>query len=392
MTTTDDLKQGYYDAAPMAEDRTAGWEYMRRPGTVYRAGDTYYLTSYDAVRFAHRNPDIFSSARAFDAISAVVKLIPLAVDPPEHKRYRKILDPMLAPKMIDRIEDRLRAQVRALIDGFVTRGDCDIVQEIALKFPTQAILTLFGLPLDDLPQFLGWVDGLIGGPVTELQSPNETQMTAALELFGYLQKHIEQKRAHPADDMLSDILSIGGDEAWEDSEVVGLSFLFVLAGLDTVTAAIGFTIMNLAQDRELRRVLLEDSGRIPQFIEEALRLELPAPMTPRITTEAVELDGVEIPEGSRVMLVLATANREAESSDHPNTIDIDDSGPHLSFGGGIHRCLGSHLARRELRLTIEELHARITDYKIPDGFVPRVVFPGGTLHLESLPLEFTPVR
>jgi cytochrome P450 len=390
MTATNELRQGFYDAAPMAENRTAGWEYMRSPGSVYRAGDIYYLTSYDAVRYAHRNPEIFSSAKAFDSISAVVQLIPLAVDPPEHKRYRRILDPMLAPKMIDRIEDRLREHVGKLIDAIASSGSCDVVQDIALKFPTQAILTLFGLPLDDLQQFLDWTDALIGGAIAELDEPSETQMAAALGLFGYLQEHIARKREHPGEDMLSDILALSGDDAWTDSEVLGLCFLFVLAGLDTVTATIGFTLMNLAQDEELRGRIVDDPSLIPKFIEESVRLELPAPVTPRVTTQDVEVDGVLIPAGSRVMLVLATANREAETSDHPDTIDIDDSQSHLSFGGGIHRCLGSHLARRELRLTIEELHARTTDYRIPAGFTPRVMFPGGTLHLESLPLEFTP--
>ncbi|OZG28880.1 cytochrome [Williamsia sp. 1138] len=389
MTTTSELKQGYYDSAPIADNRTTGWNYMRKPGSAYQAGDTYYLTSYDAVRYAQRNPEIFSSAKAFDAISAVVKLIPLAVDPPEHKRYRRILDPMLAPKMIDRIEDRLRDQVRELIDAFATTGRCDVVQDIALKFPTQAILTLFGLPLEDLQQFLDWVDALIGGAVAELAAPSEAQMTAALGLFGYLQTHIERKRANPGDDMLSDILSLSGDDAWEDSEVLGLGFLFVLAGLDTVTATIGFTMMNLAENEQLRRAIIADPDLIAPFIEESVRLELPAPLTPRITTEEVEVDGLTIPADSRVMLVLATANREPENSDHPDTIDIEDPVSHLSFGGGVHRCLGSHLARRELRLTIEEFHARITDYHIPEGFTPQVVFPGGTLHLDSLPLEFT---
>ncbi|MBM7368842.1 cytochrome P450 [Gordonia hydrophobica] len=387
MTVSSELQQGYYDSAPMAESRTAGWNYMRSPGSAYRAGDTYYLTSYEAVRYAQRNPEIFSSAKAFDAISAVVKLIPLAVDPPEHKRYRRILDPMLAPKMIDRIEDRLREQVRELIDAFAASGECDIVRDIALKFPTQAVLTLFGLPGEDLPQFLDWVDALIGGAVTELAEPSEQQMTAALGLFGYLQEHIERKRANPGDDMLSDILSLSGDDAWDDAEVLGLGFLFVLAGLDTVTATIGFTMMTLAENEELRRAIIEDPDLIGPFIEESVRLELPAPLTPRVTTEEVEVDGLTIPADSRVMLVLATANRE--NTDHPDTIDLADPVSHLSFGGGVHRCLGSHLARRELRLTIEEFHARITDYRVPDGFTPQVVFPSGTLHLDSLPLEFS---
>ncbi len=122
-----------------------------------------------------------------------------------------------------------------------------------------------------------------------------------------------------------------------------------------------------------------------------LRLELPAPTTPRVATQDVEVCGVRIPAGSPVMLCLATANRDPARFEHPDGIDLTqaDRG-HLSFGGGIHRCLGSHLARRELRLVVEEFHRLIPDYEIRSGFEPEVVWPAGTLHLRSLPLVFAP--
>src|SRR5271168_4337461 len=116
--TTRELAPGFYDAAPVVTDRTAAWQYLRSPGEVYKAGDMWFITSHSAVRHAQTHPELFSSARAFDAISGVVQLIPIAIDPPDHARYRRILDPMLSPKMIDRIEDDLRARVRGLIDEF----------------------------------------------------------------------------------------------------------------------------------------------------------------------------------------------------------------------------------------------------------------------------------
>jgi cytochrome P450 len=145
----------------------------------------------------------------------------------------------------------------------------------------------------------------------------------------------------------------------------------------------------LARHPELRRKVIEDPDAIGSMIEEVLRLEPPAPMFPRTTTQDVEVCGVSIPKGSKVMLVYAAVNRDRERYDHPDEIDLGqaDRG-HVTFGGGIHRCLGSHLARREMRLVAEEFHKQIPDYEIAPGFEPEIMWPSGTLHLRSLPLVF----
>lgn len=160
MTTTE-LPGGFYTDAPMLDGRTAACEHWRRPGEVYRARNIWYITSYDGVRYAQKHPELFSSAHAFDAISGAVAMIPLAIDPPEHAHYRRILDPMLGPRRIDLREEELRAQLRAHIDAFAPQGRCDVVADLAYKFPTPAILMLFGLPTEDLPRVLHWVTGLI---------------------------------------------------------------------------------------------------------------------------------------------------------------------------------------------------------------------------------------
>ena len=386
--TTVDLPASYYDDAPMLDGRAAVCDYWRQAGDVYRAGDIWYITSFEGVRYAQKHPELFSSAHAFDAISAAIKLIPIAVDPPQHVNYRRILDPMLGPKRMDQLEYDLRAQVRAHIDAFADKGTCDVVSDLAVKFPTQAILTLFGLPQEDLPQFLDWVAGLIKN--TSVNSiadvPTERQIECSLQLFGYLQDQITRKRARPGDDMLSNILALSGDDAWTDAELLGLCFLFVLAGLDTVTGAIGFCMLNLALDSAQRARLIENPALTAPFVEEVLRLEGPVPVVPRVTTADVEVAGTVVPAGARVLLVLATANREVPRSSDPHQIDLAEKAGHLAFGGGIHRCLGSHLARRELRLTIEEFHSRIPEYRIAG--TPTVAWPAGTIHLQSLPLEF----
>jgi cytochrome P450 len=380
---------GFFDAAPMQLDRTDGWRYFRDRGAVYEAGGLWYLTSTEAVRFAHHNPHIFSSARAFDSLGSPVPLIPLAIDPPDHVRYRRVLDPMLAPRVINSMEDELRRQIQVLLDAFIERGRCEVNGDIGRLYPTQVILTLFGLPIEDRDQFIKWVDVLVNTSGAQVTGATPEQMEAGLALFTYLQDYIEKKRSQPSDDMLSRVLALAGEDAWTDEEVLGLCFLFTLAGLDTVTSAIGFVLYHLARRRDLQQRINSDPSMIDPLIEEVLRLELPAPLTPRAVQEDVTVEGVTIPAGSMAFLCLATANREI--GDHPDDIDLGLAArAHLSFGGGIHRCLGSHLARRELRLVVEEFHKRIPEYRIESAAQPRAAWPSGTLHLESVHLAFEP--
>jgi cytochrome P450 len=380
--------------APMAHDRSTGWQWVRAMGDVFPTPDgQWFLTSTEAVDFALRHPDLFSSAKAFDGLGSPVPLIPLAVDPPDHKRFRRILDPMLAPRVINELEDPLRAQVRELIAAFSVRGSCDAVAELARLYPTQVFLTLFGLPVADRDRFLAWVDVILDaaavGTVGDLDDAPPELVEAAMELFVYLQACIDQKRAEPGRDMLSRVLALDGDDAWTNDEVLGLCFLFVLAGLDTVAAMIGFVLLHLARDPDLRRRVGDDPMLVGPFIEEVLRLEQPAPMTPRVTTADVELAGQLIPAGSRVTLCLGTVDRDGERFAAPDVIDPTRANiGHKAFGGGIHRCLGAHLARRELRLVVEELLAAIPDFELDGGVEPPIVWPAGTFRLRTLPLVF----
>ena len=380
--------------APMATDRTAGCSYFRDQGDVFESNGIYFLTSAEAVQFAHRHPEIFASGPAFESLGSPVPLVPLAIDPPDHLRFRKFLDPMFAPRVINTMEDELRAQARELVRAFAGRGRCDIVTDLARLYPTQVFLTLFGMPIGDRDMFIGWVETLVEGSTAESGTlPTAEVAAAAMALFGYLGEFIERKRADPGDDMLSKILALRGDEAWTDAQILGLCFLFTLAGLDTVTATIGFVMMHLAEQPELRRRLVADTTLVGPAIEEILRLELPAPYTPRVTSQEVDVGGVAIPAGSMVQLCLGVANRDPRRFERPDEIgtDLGDRG-HLSFGGGIHRCLGSHLARRELRLVVEEFHRLIPEYEIEPGAQPRIVWPSGTHHLTSLPLRFEPAQ
>jgi len=384
--STQAVQSSYLDSAPMALDRTEGWRYMRRPGPVYEAAGMWYLTSLDAVRFALRNPEIFSSARAFE-IGSPVPLLPLMIDPPDHARYRKVLDPLLSPKVVDALEDGLRGQAAALIEDFAGSGNCDVVKDLAELFPTQALLTLFGLPVEDRDQFRSWGEAVLS---QAHDAASDVQQKAGLAMFAYLQENLERKRSRLGNDMLSKIIGITGEDRWSDRELLGLCFTFVLASIDTTSGAIGFLFYYLARQPDLRRRVIDDPALIVPLVEEVLRIEAPVAFMPRRTTQEVDVCGVRIPADAYCMVLMGCANREIGGG-LPDEIDLDRTdGAHLSFGGGIHRCLGSHLARRNLRVVIEEFHQRIPDYRIKPGFTPRVAWPRATLHLDALPVEFEP--
>jgi cytochrome P450 len=387
-TTTNPQNQStFYESAPMAVDRSAGWRYMRERGDVFEADGMWYLTSLEAVRFAQHHPEIFSSAGGYD-VGSPIPMIPLMVDPPDHARYRRLLDPMLSPRVINALEHDLRRQAAELVEPLVSQGRCDAITDLAELFPTQVLLTLFGLPVADRDKFKQWSDVLTADASKSEATP--AAMEAGAALLGYLHEHVAAKRSHPgSDDMIGRLLAVADDEGLTDLDILGMCFLFVLAALDTTTGAIGFTMYHLARRPDLRRAVIDDPDLISPLVEEILRLELPAPMVPRRTTQEVDVAGVTIPQGAMVRICMATANREANDGAAPDDIDLSAAGRgHLSFGGGIHRCLGSHLARRELRLIVEEFHARVPDYQIPEGFEPRIAWPTGTYHLESLPLVF----
>ena len=376
--------------APMEYDRTLGWDVVAAPGPVYEADGRWFLTSHEAVRFGQTHPEIFSSAHAFDGLGSRAPLIPIAIDPPDHARYRRVLDPMMSPKVMNEMEGSLRVQIIELIDSFIADGTCDVVTDIAIPYPTQALLTLFGLPLEDRDQLVEWMRVIFSHPDPQGE-PVPAVAQAADELMVYLDEYIARKRREPGIDMLSRILALTDGDEWSDQEVLGLSYLFVLAGLDTVTASIGFTMYHLAQRPDLRALIVSDPESVMPIIEAILRIETPAFSVPRITTQDVEVCGVQIPKGAAVNLVIATANRDPLAVANPSEIDLSVNRSHLSFGGGIHRCVGSHLARRELRLVVEEFHRRIPEYAISGDVLPRVEWPSSGLHLESLPLIFPPV-
>jgi cytochrome P450 len=369
---------------PMAADRGTGWTVLRDAGRVVFVDGWFYLTHRDDVLAALRNPELFSSKKAFDVLGAPLPLVPISFDPPEHTRFRKILQPFFSPHTLSEMLPSLQKQAISIIDDVVAKGECEVMADVAIPYPSQVFLTLFGLPLEDRDKLIAWKDSVIA--LADSPSLEGVDLTPALELFAYLTDAINERRSNPGRDILSQVLT--GEDALDDAEAIGLSYLFVLAGLDTVTAAMTAALLELARNPALRAALRDDPDQMSVFVEEIVRLEPPAPMLPRVTTAEVTIGDVTLPPDTQVRLCIGAINRD--DSDKTSTNDVVMDGKvhrHWGFGGGPHRCLGSHLARMELTLIVDEWLRRIPDFSVEAGYEPQIVFPANTFGLERLPLR-----
>lgn len=348
------------------------------------------LSRYEDVHWALRHPDTFTSAGG-NLNLGEQPLLPLEVDPPLHTDYRRILNPGFTPRAIAALEPEVRRIVRELIDTFADRGTCDFHQEFATPLPSGIFLTLMGLPMDDLPQFLQWRDNTIRPSVDpgDFEGAQRIRDETAHAISGYFRDALASRRADPDASLLSSLVhaDIAGRPLTE-TELLGISHLLLLGGLDTVTATLDCMVTFLASHPEHRRQLIEDPALVPAAVEELLRWLTPVMVVPRTAKEDVTVQGVDLHAGDGVTLVLGAANAD-EDVFGPQAVDFHrDPNKHLAFGAGHHLCLGAHLARLELRVALEELHARIPDYRFPAGFEPH--FSTGIRQADPLLLEFEP--
>ncbi|OMC14307.1 cytochrome P450 [Mycobacterium sp. SP-6446] len=372
-----------YHTLPMAEDRGVGWKTLRDAGPVVFMNGYYYLTRREDVLAALRNPKVFSST-ILQPPSDPLPVLPLAFDPPQHTRYRKILQPYFSPAALSKSQPVLQRHAAEMIGALGGRGECEVMADFARLYPFQAFLDLYGLPLEDRDRLIAWKDAIIGDndnvTIAEIQA-------GELALLDYLSAAVQHRRKEPGPDMLSRVMTGPGD--FTDLELLGMSHLLILAGLDTVTAIIGFSLFELARRPQLRAELRDNPKQIRVFIEEIIRLQPPAPVAPRIVTEFVNVGGMTLPPGSQVRLCMAAVNRDG--SDAWSTDDLVMDGKvhrHWGFGGGPHRCLGSHLARIELTVIVGEWLRQIPDFEAPTDYTPEIKFPSKSFALKSLPLRW----
>lgn len=377
-------------AAPVPQDRAKAWEYLRSGGDIFRLSNgDWSVGGVEMVRYVLAHPEQFSNSIVNELEHCPVDLIPDGIDPPHHRRFRSRLNPPFAPNALDGRMDELRRQARELIGSFAQRGNCEIMEELARPFPAAIFLTMMGLPAADAGRLIGMVRGINGGePPTSDMSQKEYARECSDALIAYLREAIAERHERPVDDLLSSFVAPMGGDQWTDNELVGIGYQLVTAGLDTVASTTGFLFQHLAQHPEVRQDLIRDPSTIPQFIEELLRTVNVVPFVHRRTVGDVELDGQTIPDGSTVWVSLATVNMDPNLFPHPEEIDLGRQAGHFSFGNGIHRCLGSHLARRELQVLVEEFHRQIPDYELAPSAASEISWPAFILALTAVPLVF----
>jgi cytochrome P450 len=352
------------------------------------------LTRKEDVDFALRHTEIFSSN--VDAVDLKNKrpMIPLQIDPPEHKKFRKLLDPIFAPRKMALMEQEVSDLVNHLIDGFIERGEVDFAKEFSVPFPSEVFLTLLGLPMDELDTFLTMKDGIIRpehvtGTAQGSAEAGAYQQKIADSVYAYFDEILDQREKEPKDDLLSHFLSaeVEGDRLSRE-DILDICFLFLIAGLDTVTATLDCMFAFLATHPEHRRQLAENPDIIPNAIEELLRWETPVMMVSRVAVEDTELSGCPVHKGDHAIVVIGSANTDEAEFPDAHEVRFDrEVNRHIAFGGGIHRCLGSHLARLELRVALREWHKRIPEYEIePDH---QLVYTTGIRSIDYFPMRFT---
>jgi cytochrome P450 len=378
---------GEADPASRANPQ-AMFKALREAGPVVDTGDEgVLLVVGDAeVRHVLSHPEVFSSGVDAVTIGQVRPLIPLQIDPPHHRNYRKLLDPIFAPRRIALLEDRTRSLVRELVAAVVDDGACNFHAAVAEPLPTTVFLQLLGLPVSRAGEFLRLKDGIIRPPVRTQEERIAYTAEVGRRIYAVLQEAIDERMEQRSDDFLSLFIDaeVEGHRLTND-DVLDIGYLFFLAGLDTVTASLDCMLSYLARHPDQRRQIVDDPSLIQHAVEELLRWETPVQGVVRVTTEDSEIGGCPVGKGRVVNVMLGSANTDERSWDDVDTVDFEREGNrHIAFGGGAHRCLGSHLARMELRVALEEWHAAIPDYRVRDGIVLR--YSQGLRAVENLEL------
>lgn len=334
----------------------------------------FFVYRFEDVSRVLRDSGTFSSGHIIELIMGPVmgEHIMLGMDGPQHRRYRALVSTAFRPKVMDQWESELAVQVaNTLIDQFVDRGRAELVQEFTFPYPTQIISGILGLPREDYKQFQRWSIAILS-----FLSKQEEAIVASQEVKQYVAGILEERRRDPRHDLISDLASAEIDgERLSDEEIFSFVRLLLPAGVETTFRSTGNLLLTLLANPDQLEAVRGDRAAIPKAIEESLRFETPLLNITRLATKDTEIDGVPIPAGSTIMLMLAAANREEDRYDGPDHFDIgrSDPKPHISFGHGPHVCLGMHLARMEMRVALNLLLDRLPGLRLdPDADDPHI--------------------
>ena len=378
------------------------FEYMRRTNPVFhgtfmdiemlppelKADDEWVLFGYDGVFQAFRDEKAFTSAAYDKTIGLVMGHTILAMEGKEHHDHRSLVAKAFRATALERWEPSVIAPVcNQLVDEIKADGHADLVKALTFEFPTRIISELLGLPREDLDMFRRLSLGLIS-----IQTDIEAGLIAAAELHTYFADQVEQRRKKPTNDIIGDLCTSEIDgEKLDDEAIIAFLRLLLPAGLETTYRSSGNLLYLLLTHPEQLAMVQRDRSLIPAAMEEGLRVETPLTMVMRTTTRDVEISGTAIPAGAQIDMCMGSANRDESRWKDANTFDIlRPRQAHIAFAGGIHMCLGMHLARLETRVMLDSLLDRVDNLTLEPDDETRIV--GVTFRSpNSLPVTFTPV-
>jgi cytochrome P450 len=338
----------------------------------FRSDDgVVYLTRMADVTAALKQHEIRSGG---ESMGSDRPLIPLNIDGPEHTKYRRLLDPLFAPKRVATFEPVVRALADELIDEFVDDGQVELFGAFCNPLPSRVFLGILGLPKSDVAFLQEFKEAAIRPRGVTPEAAIAYQHDKAQQMYAYLNAELDRREAlgDPGDDLLAWFLEteVEGDRLTREN-ILDIVYLLVIAGLDTVASSLSCLIAWLAQHPTERERVVNDPSLLPRAIEELMRFESPVPMASRAAVADVDVNGKEVKAGDALIVVWSSANLDGEVFDDPLEVDFDRArNPHVAFASGFHRCLGSHLARLELRVAIGRFHERIPTYRLAEGSSP----------------------
>jgi len=310
-------------------------------------------------------------------------LPPTTIDPPRHRDFRKLIQPLFSPANSRRLDAVVKERCAYLLDSFVAEGRCDASTEYALRIPVTVIVSLMGVPLEDEPLFTDWVHVIV-----DTWEDTDRAAASAMEMLGYINTLIEKRRADPRDDVVSLLLRATEAEEITQEELYGTLFVFLTAGIDTAWKVIGNALRHLAVNPDDRKRLVAEPSLIPTATEEFLRFYAPASMG-RVVVKPAELAGASMSPEESMLVCFPAANRDERVFERAEEFLLDrGSHRHLAFGSGIHRCIGAAFGRMEVEAAITAWLERIPEFALdPDAEV--VMSQGQIWGPTSVPLIWT---
>jgi cytochrome P450 len=354
-------------------------------------GGFWVVQGYDDLKEVLRTPALFSSwPMNIPYVAAWPrKLVPVELDPPDHKKYRALLAPLFTPKAVELMEPMILRSAQELVDRFQGEREIEFLEEFARPFPTVVFMRLMGLPLEDADKLLDIEDRIM----RPSHAP-EVKIKAGEEIVSYMVQAIESVKQTPAndDELLSYMVHWKDKEqrGLTDEELLDMGFLLFMAGLDTVTSLFGFAFAHLARHHDLQQYLidnLDNNDVLDCAVEELLR-KFPTVNTNRTVLQDCEFKGVQLKRGDRIMLPIVLANHDPKYFENPDRVELDrKDNRQVLFGHGPHKCMGQYLGKRELRIALEVLLRRKPFFSIPEG--KRIsTYGGGVMGTTTLPLSW----